>query len=118
MRHTEGIVYYLGQLVRRQFKDGREIFEKEDKPYTRHDTMITCREASKECTYIFHLHQGPTLEPGDVVSVLYDGRWFSLPAGSPIDRSSLTFDFLKQQIALNSSAKSLPQSSVITTVGQ
>jgi hypothetical protein len=29
----------------------------------------------------------------------------------------MTLEFLKQLIAINSSAKSLPQSSVITTVG-
>lgn len=120
MRHTEGMIYYLGELVRRQFKDGREIFEKEDHAYVRHDMTRKCREASSVCTYIFHLHQGPAPGPEDILSVFYEGRWFSLPdsQSEQLDRSSLTFDFLKQQLALNSSAKSLPQSSVITTVGQ
>ena len=119
MRHTEGMIYYLGELVRRQYKeDGpREIFTKRDEPYQRHDTTHICRGPSKHCAYIFHLNQGAVPEPGDVVSVFYDGRWFSLPPGSQFDLSSMTFDFLKQQIALNSSAKSMPQSSVITTVG-
>jgi hypothetical protein len=119
MRHTEGMIYYLGELVRRQFKDGdpREIFVKLDPPYTRHDTRISCPNDHVECAYIFHLYQGSAPAPGDVVSVFYDGRWFSLPPGSGFDLSSLTFDFLKQQIALNSSAKSLPQSSVITAIG-
>jgi hypothetical protein len=121
MRSTEGMIYYLGELVRRQYKDEkpRETFEKEYKAYTPHDMKDTCKRASEVCTYIFHLHQGPVPEPGAVLAVFYEGRWFSLPASQPgqLDRSSLTFDFLKQQIALNSSAKAMPQSSVITTAG-
>jgi hypothetical protein len=123
MRSTEGMIYYLGELVRRQYRDQdpRETLEKEDKPYKSHDPT-PCKQAQelelKFCSHIFQLHQGPAPEPGAVVSVLYAGRWFSLPASQgPLDRSSLTFDFLKQQIALNSSAKGLPQSSVITTAG-
>jgi hypothetical protein len=122
MRSTEGMIYYLGELVRRQFNnDGpRETFEKEYKAYgTKRDTEL-CKEASETsevCKNIFHLHQGSAPEPGAVVSVFYEGRWFSLPQPSKIDRSSLTFEFLKQQIALNSSAKGLPQSSVITSAG-
>jgi hypothetical protein len=114
------MIYYLGELVRRQFKDGREIFVKLDRPYRPHDPKTICRQPEEEeekCAFIFHLNEGPVPEPGDVTSVFYDGRWFSLPRGSQIDLSSLTFDFVKQLIALNSSAKSLPQSSVITTAG-
>jgi hypothetical protein len=117
MRHTEGMIYYLGELVRRQAKDGRDIFVKLDDPYQPHDTAHICLGPTRHCAYIFRLNQGAAPEPGDVVSAFYDGRWFSLPPGSHDDMSSLTFDFLKQQIALNSSAKSLPQSSVLTTVG-
>jgi len=117
MRHTEGMIHYLGELVRRQYADDpRDIFTKKDKPYHPHDATHMCAEPSDLCAYIFRLYQGPAPEPADVVSALYDGRWFSLPRGSATDFSSLTFDILKQQIALNSSAKSLPQSSVLTTV--
>ena len=120
LRHTEGMIYYLGELVRRQYAEvrPREIFMKPDDPYRRHDTTHICRGPSENCAYIFHLNQGAVPEPGDVVSVFYDGRWFSLPSRSHSDVSSMTFDFLKQQIALNSSAKSMPQSSVITTIGR
>lgn len=119
MRHTEGMIYYLGELVRRQYAPAnpREIFVKYDPPYTMHDTATKCPDVHVECAHIFHLYQGAVPEPGDVISAFYDGRWFSLPPGSASDWSSLTFDFLKQQIALNSSAKSLPQSSVLTTIG-
>ena len=127
MRHTEGMIYYLGELVRREFNDDdpRVIYVKHSKqPYKPHDTKITCYEPSVElpeviCAPIFRLHQGPAPEPGALVSVFYDGRYFSLPTPQPSqwDFSSMAFDFLKQQMALNSSAKSLPQSSVITAVG-
>lgn len=123
MRSTDGMIYYLGELVRRQFKDKdpHDTFEKEDKAYKTHvaDACIAAQELDDNfCSYIFHLHQGLAPEPGAVVSVFYDGRWFSLPASQgAVDRSSMTFEFLKQQIALNSSAKGLPQSSVITSAG-
>ena len=121
MRSTEGIIYYLGELVRRQFNDQHpvETFEKEYKGYrTDRDTEL-CQQQNDVCKHIFNLHQGSAPEPGAVVSVFYDGRWFSLPSSTPdqIDRSSLTFEFVKQLVALNSSAKGLPQSSVITSAG-
>jgi hypothetical protein len=123
MRSTEGMIYYLGELARRQFNDRdpehpRETFEKEYEAYETKDTE-PCTHPSDVCRHIFHLHKGAAPEPGAVVSVFYDGQWFSLPSSTPsqIDRSSMTFEFLKQQIALNSSAKGLPQSSVITSAG-
>jgi len=61
------------------------------------------------------------------VSVNYEGHLYSVPG--PIDGlpdpdrlrggvSSQVLSIVREQIALNSSAKSLPQSSVITLVGQ
>jgi hypothetical protein len=128
MRHTEGMVYYVGSLVRRSLGqahgwDQRDIYIRLDRPYETHRQQL-CRESADMCAYIFRLHVGSP-QPGDIIAVNYAGQSYSIPGlnssqpglDSPIDLSSLTFDFLKQLIALNSSAKSLPQSSVVTTVG-
>ncbi len=127
MRHTEGMIYYVGSLVRRSLgqvhrSDQRETYIRLDKPYETHRQQL-CRENPDMCAYIFHLRVG-SAEPGDIIAVNYEGQSYSIPGpnfpqpgpDSPIDLSSLTFDILKQLIALNSSAKSLPQSSIITTV--
>ncbi|HTV36589.1 MAG TPA: hypothetical protein VMF12_09160 [Xanthobacteraceae bacterium] len=128
MRHTEGMIYYVGSLVRRSLGhvpgwDQRDILVRLDDPYRTH-TEALCRDDPYKCAYIFHVRLGSP-EPGDIIGINYEGQSYSIPgSNSPepgpdslIDLSSLTFDILKQLIALNSSAKSLPQSSVVTTVG-
>jgi hypothetical protein len=124
MRHTEGIIYYVGQVVRRALdpdlgEQPRDIFVKTDQPYRFHPEKL-CAAPSKICEYVFRLNANLAYAPDDFLSVVYDGRWYSIPRPDPLrrDLSSLTFDILKQLVALNSAAKSLPQSSVITTVGQ
>lgn len=118
MRHTEGMIYYLGELARRELNpehDSGPIFIKTEPPYRPHDFENDCD--AERCGYIFHLREVPAPVPGDFLAVNYEGRWYSVPAASSNDYSTETFEIVKQQIALNSSAKSLPQSSVITTVG-
>jgi hypothetical protein len=121
MRHTEGMIYYLGEVARRALNpehhyDRRSIFAKEGPPYRVHEQK-PCTAPEDGCGYIFQLSEGTAPLPGAFVEVNYEGQWYSVGAASENDYSSLAFDILKQQIALNSSAKSLPQSSVITTVG-
>ena len=121
MRHTEGMIYYLGEVARRALHpeyryDRRPIFARESPPYRVHEQK-PCIAAEDGCGYIFQLSEGTAPPSGAFVEVNYEGQWYSVPAAAENDYSSLAFDILKQQIALNSSAKSLPQSSVITTVG-
>ncbi len=130
MRHTEGMIYYLGELVRRSLtrdygEKPREIFTRQPDAYVNYKDYSQfwkhpCEMASKDCAYIFRLKEELAPTPGEFVSVAYAGRWYSVSSAFDPDlpdRSSLSLDFLKQLIAVNSSAKSLPQSSVITTVG-
>lgn len=123
MRHTEGMIYYIGQVARRaldpDLEEGRrDTFVKADLPYHFHPEM-KCRSPGQHCNYVFRLGEGATPTSDNFLSVNYDGRRYSIANPDPYrqDLSSLTFDILKQLIALNSSAKSLPQSSVITAVG-
>jgi hypothetical protein len=57
--------------------------------------------------------------PDDFLSVVYNKNWYSVPsmAGGG-GWSSAVLEIIKQQLALNSSAKALPQSNVISVVGQ
>jgi hypothetical protein len=123
LRHTEGMIYYLGEIARRALHpeldmQPRAIFAKEDVPYELHPEK-RCALSVDGCGFIFQLHEGEASVSRDFLTINYDGRWFSIPRPdqSQLDLSTLTFDILKQLVALNSSAKSLPQSSVITAVG-
>jgi hypothetical protein len=128
MRHTEGMIYYLGELARRSLTrdyggDPREIFTRRNYPrpddYAQYQRDV-CVAPSIYCASIFHLQQSQIPTPGEFVSVAYNGHWYSISSAFDPNRpdlSSLSLDFLKQLIAINSSAKSLPQSSVLTVAG-
>ena len=134
MRNTEGMIYYLGEVVRRgldpdlERNDPRPTFVKRSSPYDEYPWEKDCEQpgvlvvgTSTTCNYVFRLIEGEAPASGDVVSIQYGGHWYSVVGSydpEKPDLSTLTLEFVKQQIALNSSAKSLPQSSVITTVGQ
>ncbi len=134
MRNTEGMIYYLGEVVRRglnpdlERNDPRPTFVKRGSPYDEYPWEKDCEQpgvlivgTSTTCNYVFRLIEGEAPASGDMVSIQYGGHWYSVIGRydpEKPDLSTLTLEFVKQQIALNSSAKSLPQSSVITTVGQ
>jgi hypothetical protein len=125
MRHTEGMIYYMGELARRSLSTDygpgtRDIFARPGPAHEHYFTQPCGQEATPDCAYIFHLHENAGPIPGEFVSVAYNGRWYSISSTydpEAPDRSSLSLDFLKQLIAVNSSAKSLPQSSVLSVVG-
>lgn len=126
MRHTEGIIYYLGELARRSLnpdfeKARRFLFIKRLAPFDTEGYKELCTKSSKTCVFIFRLFDEPEATTSAFVSVNYSDRWYAVSGNYDPDQpdfSTLSMDFVKQLIALNSSAKSLPQSSVITTVGQ
>jgi hypothetical protein len=122
------MIYYLGELARRSLSttygpSPRDFFARQvpgyeiDKPFS---AIKRCEVSSPECVYIFRLNEGIAAPLSDAISVFYNGQWYWVSshydADHP-DRSTMTLEFLKQLIAVNSSAKSLPASSVITTVG-
>jgi hypothetical protein len=125
LRHTEGVIYYLGELARRSLSDDygegtRDIFVKRAVGYGEYPINEPCEHPSFQCAYIFRLQKGSESLPGDFLSVNYNGAWYSISGTYDRDKpdlSSLSLDFVKQLIAINSSAKSLPQSSVLSVVG-
>lgn len=126
-RSVEQMIYYLGEVVRRQtmaseFDPPRDIFVKWGPPLAPYPERVECKEANSHCVRLFVLNEGISSQSDDILSVSYGSRQFSVPrsAGLSTDAglSAAVLDILRQQIALNSSAKSLPQSSVISVVGQ
>jgi hypothetical protein len=119
LRSTEGMIYYVGELARRQLSPeyGAEgpIFVKAGPPSADYP-KVSCQEPKDGCWYLFVIKDGVPA-PTDFVSVNYAGQWFSVPGGPDTGFTSQVLDILRQQIAVNSSAKSLPQSSVISLVG-
>jgi hypothetical protein len=124
LRSVDGMIYYIGGVVRRQLHPepnaSGSIFTKRESPYGQHETYM-CTEPDKVCSYLFVLKDGrDSLGTPDFVSVEYEGSRYSIPDSLHLEtggNSSVVLDILRQQIALNSSAKSLPQSSVISVVG-
>lgn len=128
MRNTEGMIYYLGELARRSLATDygvprRDFFARRNAAYKidkQYSDIARCEKATRDCAYIFRLHEGIGQPLGDAISVLYNGQWYSVSSAfdpDHPDRSTMTLEFLKQLIAVNSSAKSLPQSSVLSVVG-
>jgi hypothetical protein len=129
LRSTEGVIYYLGELARRQIRPeftyhrmiyfnyprhhleyevGRCIDPKPQDPVT--DGRPVCRP-------IFVLERGPVNAlQGGFLSTVYEGEVYSVPSDGD-SYSTQVLDILKQALALSSSSKSLPQANVVSVVG-
>ncbi len=130
LRSTEGMIYYVGELARRQlnpeFGARGPIFVKVGTPYGGYPKYAgdpkthgcTIEYSDESCKFLF-LIKSDAPAPNSFLSAYYSGQYYWIPAGSYDETglSSQVIDILRQQIAVNSSAKSLPQSSVISLVG-
>jgi hypothetical protein len=141
-RSTEAILYYLGEIVRRklapEFEASREIKTKlvlnygaypmqdcDDQGNDIMDIVALGREKRYAddaripipCQNIFIVTEGPWI--GDsVVSVTYNGVLYSIPHSLEVGgRSSQVTELVKQILNLNTSAKQLPTTTVISVVG-
>jgi len=143
-RSTEAILYYLGEIVRRQLspehggarmlqantwlqygtypnRDCNGTPDAADSlqlSYLSHDPKLQPKFAVPyRCDNIFVLDQG--LVPGhDVDSVFYAGANYSIPADrTRAGRTAQVLEIVKQVLALNTSAKQLPSTTVISVVG-
>jgi hypothetical protein len=143
-RSTEGILYYLGEIVRRQLypeygatprviqtksavryatypmsgcgklagpPSGADIAWLSNLPQYR-ETRVPFR-----CENIFVVQTGQ-LPLNSVTSVLYGGVLYSIPSNNENGgRSSQVLELVKQVLNLNTSAKQLPSTTVISVVG-
>jgi hypothetical protein len=146
-RSTEGILYYLGELTRRRLftefgdvartvqvktglragtipltecndlENGASWHSKTDLAYLSPRRSRTRPLGSYYCENLFVLNNDGTED--SVMGVSYDGVHFGIPRDP--NRSGRTLQVLglvKQLLALNTAAKQLPSTSVISVIGQ
>ena len=124
-RSIEGILYYLGEVVRRgahpesgqsptpvQVRVGppQNPFPKETCPFQGNPDDYH----GYRCTDLFVVHQGGW--EGSGVSVDYDGNRYSISADTSSSWTMPVFDVVKQLQAVNTSAKQLPASNLISVL--
>jgi len=139
IRSTEGVIYYLGEVVRRELYPDFEPTNTDQArivsiKYTpRLDEAIPeekCIEpstrriggSSYRCVPLFLLNQIPrTSKPFSFLVVSYDGSSYTIPTGinevQRADRTTQVLDIVTQLVGLNKSAKNLPTTSVFTLTG-
>ncbi len=141
-RSVEGILYYLGEITRRHLRpeDQRSSLV-QVKTSLRYGTLPSADCDSREnngmtekrsdlirlsdrrrdtrtfnCENLFVLEEG--LAPDTIYAVNYDGTTYSVPTDQArAGRSLQVLELVKQLLALNTSAKQLPSSGVISVIG-
>jgi hypothetical protein len=74
--------------------------------------------SSYNCENIFALENQPSID-GSILSVNYDGATYYIPRDRDrAGRTTQVLELVKQLLALNTSAKQLPATSVISVVSQ
>ena len=141
-RSVEGILYYLGEITRQHLRPesgaARTTQIKTGLRYgsippadcdparngglyeTKHDLIrLTGRghdPRSYNCENLFVLEEGASSE--GIFSVSYDGTTYSVPNDpARVGRTLQVLELVKQLLALNTSAKQLPSSGVISIIG-
>jgi hypothetical protein len=124
-RSIEGILYYLGEVVRRgahpeggqssspvQVRVGppQNPFPKENCPFQGNPEDYH----GYRCTTLFVVHEGGS-EPGGI-AVDYEGGHYSISADTSSSWTMPVFDVVKQLQAVNTSAKQLPASNLISVL--
>jgi hypothetical protein len=107
MRSVEGIIYYLGEVVRRELRlDGL------DSPFT--PTVKTGPKYDRDDT-LFEVSRGFAGRPS--ISVSYDGTdYYVAVDAAGNDRSAQVMEVVIQLLAQNNSAKDLPAPSILPVI--
>jgi hypothetical protein len=123
-RHTEGVFYYLGEIVRRQQdrRLPRYIQVRSAKGglypiqpcYPDADSDHPDPQHRNPCQNLFVVEASGA--PA-FLSVAYDGSVYAIPSDPDrAGRSYFVLDVIKQLLAINTSAKSLPAANVLSVV--
>jgi len=113
MRSVESLVYYLGEISRRQLEPPsgwprRAEFVKIVEPDEKYRSVICKPYQEKgpvECKRLFDLLYDAG---GSFIAVEYEGKWFALSNDGRSDWSYPTLELVKQLFSLNLSVKDLP----------
>jgi len=123
-RSTEGIVYFLGEVARRQLVPGeagqRVLQIKFERSFVRDFPEWPCENEESsdrfKCQNLFVLETGPLIDAADL-SVSYGGQQYAVPSNRERAGDTMhTLSIVKQLLAINTSAKSLPQTNIISVV--
>jgi len=141
-RSVEGILYYLGEITRRHLRpEDQKSSITQVKTGLRYGTIPSAECDSRDnngllekrtdlirltdrrrdhrsynCENLFVLEQGAS--SGGIFSVSYDGTTYSVPDDpARAGRTLQVLELVKQLLALNTSAKQLPSSGVISIIG-
>jgi hypothetical protein len=124
LRSVQSMIYYLGEVARRCLnpeygQSSRVVFIKVGPRYAKYPIDMVCTVTTPNCQPLFVLKEDAIPNPRDFLATIYEGNRYSIPSTTTGGGySSPVLEVIKQQLALNSSAKSLPQSNVISVVGQ
>jgi len=130
-RSTESLIYYVGEVVRRQLYPDVEINKprtvkiKTGPPFNRFDeTPCSDDHHPLACKPLFVLNRNapPNLSSGS--SVFYNGNWYAIPAdpeaGSSYDTAAgasyTVLTVMRQLLILSTKAKALPATNILTTI--
>jgi hypothetical protein len=124
-RSTYSIIYYLGELERRErrgeppllIKAGDVMTAIPAAPCRSADQVLSSGPNPYRCQTLFYMREG-SAPSRSYLSVVYDGRTYAVPDNEvEAGKTNEVLDILNELIALNHSAKDAPASSLITVVG-
>jgi len=131
-RSTYSVIYYLGEIVRREALAGRAGDPGFEPPYVMVKIGDRLRAipdglcaapgqslspaTSYRCQALFYLRPGHARRRG-YLSVRYDGEDYAVPDEGGGAKTSEVLDIVNELIALNHSSKDSPTSSLLTVVG-
>jgi len=118
-RSIEEILYYLGEVVRRTHGPTDQVpvqvkVGPPQNPFPIEACPIGERNDGYVCKALFKVEQGGLIGPG--ISVDYDGVHYSVSADPESSWSMAVLDIVKQLLAVNTSAKQLPASNLISVI--
>jgi hypothetical protein len=132
-RSTEGILYFLGEIVRHQLYPD-QIQEPGQQPriyqikietasYRRYPEAacdptyrLPGQDIAFTCQNLFVLDKSPALSGTALPSVAYNGQRYWVPSDGKEGKTLHVLSIVKQLLALSTSAKSLPQTNVISVI--
>jgi hypothetical protein len=121
-RSIEGILYYLGEVVRRQAhpESGQSSSPVQvrvgppQNPFPIQSCPFEGNIDGYRCTDLFVLEEGVSDPKG--ISVDYEGEHYTISSDTGSSWTMPVFDIVKQLQALNTSAKELPASNLISVL--
>ena len=101
LRSVQGILYYLGEIVRyQQTKQPIEIDKNTKKP-----------------NILFHLISKKEDAHTPIIGVEYNNQWYYVPEGDKGKRTRTVLALVLQLLGLHKSSKELPTTTAVETVG-